>query len=132
MIDLRTLCGVTSGLVIGVALMIACGDDSPPAVDAATCDCPAGEAPLSGRIRQVTELIPLPAHVGGAGMAPCPEGAILLGGGCSVDAAGGALGLIDAGPRAFPGRISYACAWSSDSVLDNEGRATAICLVPAP
>lgn len=61
---------------------IACGDGHGSA-DAATCDCPAAEPPLNGRI-MVVQGTPasVPANSAAGATVDCPVGAQLLTGGC--------------------------------------------------
>lgn len=122
-----------AGAVVGVVLVIACSDDSPPRVDAATCDCPAAEAPLAGRITTVTTTRQIqppnpPAEDGRESVgASCPQGAILLSGGC--EAPGGPMMLLEV---SFPTDIgSWVCGWKNTDTIPITTKAIAKCLVPA-
>jgi hypothetical protein len=79
-----------SGAVCSVALILSCSDDSPNRADAASCDCPLAEAPVTGRAMEfeVADTLP-PANVGplngkGGAVADCPRGTFLLSGGCDA------------------------------------------------
>lgn len=125
----RTLLTLLAGAGFATATILACSDDSPSDADAATCDCPDAEPPLSGRIitRTVQEEI---APDGSAGPAAnCPTGAVLLGGGCRLSTPNGSIPLIEAGPTT--NGIAYQCVWESSSPMANTGTAHAICLMPA-
>ncbi len=118
------------------ALILSCSDDSPGDADAAVCDCPAAEPPLSGRLTTVenrrTSPGPSPAFILAA---ECPAGALLLGGGCDADPLAGSLVLRLAGIRAPAGETTlyYGCAWTN---TNNDSpqfvSAWATCLTPAP
>src|SRR5258708_7663196 len=56
---------LSTGVGIGVALVLSCGDDSPrraDAGDAASCSCPAAEPPLASRIVEVVKPFVVPAN----------------------------------------------------------------------
>lgn len=70
-------------VIIGMALVVSCADDSPGSADASNCSCPAAEPPLAGRVKFVTESgVVQPDSSTAARSAICPEGALVLGGGC--------------------------------------------------
>ncbi len=60
---MKTLIIALVGAAVACALILSCGNDSPGDADAhTTCDCPAAEPPLSGRIVRVTETLALAAQ----------------------------------------------------------------------
>lgn len=73
-----------AGMFAGVVLVLSCGDDSPGDVDAATCDCPAAEPPIAGRIMVVDLTTTIDAGSRGSTVATCPEGASRLSGSCTT------------------------------------------------
>src|SRR5262245_833728 len=80
------------GLSFGIALLLSCGEDSPPRADAMTpCDCPEAEPPVPPRIVEVTNTttVPppnLPLEDGRETVGvECPLGSILLQAGCSAN-----------------------------------------------
>ena len=80
----KTLLSCLVGITIGIGLVLSCSDDSPTRADAASCECPASEPPLAGRIVSVTSMA---TGAGSADVGPgasCPDGAVLLSGGCFV------------------------------------------------
>ena len=111
-----TWIATTAGaFVAGVLLVVACGDDSPGDADAATCDCPAAEPPLAGRITVVHGTRLIPANGADLAEAVCPMGATLLGGGCRL-AVPDSVFLEEAGPnRDAPAQPAYWCQWKSGS-----------------
>lgn len=121
-----------AGLGAGVSLVVACSDDSPGAADAAVCDCPAAEPPLTGRITSVRGMNPISAAGTGFASVDCPIGATVLGGACEVM-------NLDANVLVMESRFTrgsqqgYQCSWSAlNATASNTGIAEAICLVPAP
>ncbi len=122
------------GVAAGISFVIACGDDSPGDVDAAdaSCNCPAAEPPLAGRITRVrsdNNLSP-----GGTGLSGvfCPSGAIVLGGACEVAVSDTNVVLLSSRivPGAAPG---YRCDWSTvNATMARTGTAEVVCLTPAP
>lgn len=127
---LRLFPAVVVGAVLSAGLILACSDDSPHDADAASCDCPAAEAPLAGRIVERTDTIIISANGQGSGTAICPAGSTVLGGGCTVEASGAGVGntaLFDSGPRSG----GYTCGWLSTVPNPSTAKATAFCLVPA-
>lgn len=121
-----------SAFVAGVLLVVACSDDSPGDADAATCDCPAAEPPLAGRVIVVTGNRSIPASGADLAEAVCPTGATLLGGGCRL-AVPDSVVLEEAGPnRDAPAQPRYWCRWKSTAPDARMATAEAICLVPAP
>lgn len=122
------------GLVAGIALVVACGDDSPGDVDAAdaACNCPAAEPPLAGRITRVRADNNLSAGGTGGASAFCPTGATALGGSCEVATTDTNVVLLSS--RFVPGTApGYRCDWSTvNATMARTGTAEVVCLAPAP
>jgi hypothetical protein len=83
----KNLLLIASGLVAGVALVVACGTDGggpsdASAADAGACNCPSAEAPLDGRIRRKQVAIPIQTTGITSAVVSCEAGGIILGGGC--------------------------------------------------
>jgi hypothetical protein len=126
-----SLAYLVGGVVLGVALVVACGDDSPTDVDAAdaACNCPAAEPPLSGRITRVRADNNLSPGAGGAAAASCPAGALALGGSCEVAATDTNVVLLSSRFVAE----GYRCDWSTvNATMARTGTAEVVCLSPAP
>ncbi|MBK7070903.1 MAG: hypothetical protein IPH44_01265 [Myxococcales bacterium] len=122
------------GIAVGIALVVACSDDSPGDVDAAdaACNCPAAEPPLAGRITRVRADNNLsPGGTGGAAVG-CPAGAIALGGSCEVATTDTNVVLLSS--RFTPGSPEgYRCDWSTvNATMARTGTAEVVCLTPAP
>lgn len=79
---------VLAGVIAGVAFVVSCGDDSPSNADAATCSCPPAEAPIAGRVTTVSSVESVDAMSEGILSTGCPNGSILLTGGCTLEAVG--------------------------------------------
>lgn len=125
--------------IVSITLVLACSDDSPGTADAATCDCPASEAPITNT--RVVRVDGPDVNVDGAGAfagAVCPANAIVLTGGCYVTEEGTGTGalLSSAGPG--PVMVSSpATGWQCTYSRNNTGsivtvHAQVTCLLPAP
>jgi hypothetical protein len=128
---LNSLAILALGAVGGIALVVACSDDSPTDADAAVCDCPAAEPPLTGRIVAVRQSNPIVPGSGGGAAVACPAGSTILGGACEVETPDARVLLMES--RFFrTGNPQYVCQWSAlDATAANTGTAEAICLTPA-
>lgn len=130
--NIRRFADILSGVAVGALLVIACSDSSSPQADAATCNCPAAEPPLAGRIvEQASTAVLQPANPpaqdgrGDVGVL-CPAGATVLSGGCH--ATGGPTILLE---RAFPTENGWLCAWKNTDTIPITTKAIVKCLMPA-
>jgi hypothetical protein len=85
----RHILVLATGAAFGVAAVLSCSDDSPNRSDAATCDCPASEAPLAGRLffqDIIQTLGPAGGPEGGEKVIgiTCPAGGVFLTGSCTT------------------------------------------------
>lgn len=129
---LNSLALLAVGVVGGVALVVACSDDSPIDADAAVCDCPVAEPPLAGRIVSVRASGAITAGSAGGAAAACPAGATILGGACEVETPDARILLREARINRS-GNPQYVCLWNAEgATVANSGTAEAICLTPAP
>lgn len=137
----RTVALCSAGLVAGIILVLACGDDSPSEADAApTCDCPEAEPPLAGRIVFEEHGVALAATAG----AQCDlvDGAfpLVLSGGCRVvdDAvrASGDVKLVESYKKSENTEDGLMDTWmcTYDNATGDlvDVMITLTCLVPAP
>ncbi len=123
---------VVSGAVVGIALVLSCGDDSPPKADAAdpVCDCPAAEPPITGsRIVQVEATTTVPANDRGGADAGCPQGAIALGGGCAAEVGNAPQIVVE---QSIPFDTGWGCDWRNPTNSPIAVRAIVRCLKPGP
>lgn len=127
---MKTLATLLMGAVGATALIVACSDDSPGDADAAVCDCPAAEPPLTGRIAQVRGAdATLAANGSQVGVATCPAGATLMSGWCELTNASAQAALVSAGP--FPGQPqTWTCEWANYNAGTATVHAVAYCLTP--
>lgn len=125
------LLGGVCGAVVCLTLVLACSDDSPADADAAVCDCPAAEPPLTGRIVAVTASNPITAGVAGFATVVCPAGATVLGGACDVMTDDPLIQVQESG-FVRGAQQGYRCHWSAvGATVANTGTVEATCLVPA-
>ena len=127
---MKTLAMLLTGSIFSAALIVACSDDSPHDVDAATCDCPAAEPPLSGRIMQVrgTDVDVAPNNGAAAG-ATCPANSILMNGWCEFVDGGAQAALVNAGPSPSQPQTWF-CRWNNYNAGIGTVHAVAFCLMP--
>jgi hypothetical protein len=126
---MRSFALIIAGLLAGVIAVVSCSDDSPGHADAAACECPAAEPPLSGRIRQVTVMQPVGANANGGQVAVCPAGAQLISGGC-----GGPVGslpdIVIRQSLPSDGSPGWSCDVHNNELTPVTIRVVAFCLVP--
>lgn len=121
---------LAAGMAAGAMLVISCSDDSPGSADAATCDCAPAEPPIAGRVQVITNTQTAPPNQSGIQSTRCPEGSVLLGGGC---------GTIDGQPADIVLRQSrpstsgdgWTCDIQNQSATPITIKVEARCLVPA-
>lgn len=128
---MKNLALILSAGLAGAVVVVACSDDSPHDVDAATCDCPAGEPPItSARIHRVeSAMSTISVGTSGGASAACPAGEVLVTGGCTVLVDSGGLGLLDSLPV---DPINWTCTWRNSGTSDAQVRAIVNCLRPTP
>ena len=120
-----------SVFLAGMALALSCSDTSPLGADAGTCDCPASEPPIAGRIMTVTGTQIIPAgDRGGQGVA-CPQGTQRLVGSCMTDdiATIRNVTLEQSGFRVGD-RHGWACYFKNNELNPVTIRVSIDCLVP--
>ena len=116
----------------GIAMLPSCLDDSPRGVDAATCNCPASEAPIAGRTI-VSESAPLTIPAGGrlsVGLA-CDRGMQFLSGSCT---AADPTTLEDIALTQFgfdPKSSGWGCSFKNNKLAAVQVKASVLCLKPA-
>lgn len=124
---MRDVALVLGGAAVAVTLLLSCSDDSPTDADAAVCDCPT--------LTTVEDIRP---DAGGApgsvfAIARCPEGSMLVGGGCEAEVGvgqGDQFRLYQAGGRAASGPPVYTCRWDNPMGVTATVTAWATCQVP--
>lgn len=131
---MKTLASLVAGAVGAAALIVACSDDSPGRVDAATCDCPAAEPPIPGRVTRLRSLDEtLQANSGVAAIVACPSGATLVTGWCDFENMPGTppqLALVRSGSSPAAAN-TWLCDWQNYNGGSATVHAEAVCLMPA-
>lgn len=123
-------CGlIVAGMVAGAMLVISCSDDSPGTADAATCDCPAAEPPLAGRIEAVTGTQEIPPNGIGGQSTQCPDGSVFLSGGCGTPDGSSPDILLRQSAPSTTGR-GWFCQFRNNENVPVTIQASAYCLVP--
>ncbi len=120
-----------AGVLIGIASMLSCGDDSPGNADAASCECPAAEPPIAGRIIVVDQTQVIAANSDGVGGAGCPPGAHILTGSCTVDTfTGRDVILRQSGFYGLVPPTDWNCSFRNNEAVPVTIKASAVCLMP--
>jgi hypothetical protein len=127
-----------SGVALGVVFVISCGP-SVAHVDAAdaSCNCPASEPPLTGRIVTYTGTTTIKANSTGISEALCPNvGAqlvhgVVLSGGCEPSGSLIPNNLTLVGTGAAATDIGWGCKWNNQSATDIVITTYVRCLNPA-
>ena len=134
---MKPLVYVLVGAVSAAALVIACSDDSPGDADAAACDCPAAEKPITASrlVRMDGIDIETVSVGGGAASVICPAGGVVITGGCYTltDPSGSGVSLSASGP--LPASTAAAIGWQCEYGRNTSGsdatvRAQVTCLMP--
>jgi hypothetical protein len=125
------------GTAFGIASIVSCSDKAThsDAADAASCNCPAAEPPLTGRfitVKAVASIDPASTgHIGAVGVG-CPTGTQLISGGCTgvgvsvPDVVVQVTGFDPDNPKA------WSCVFKNNQATNADVQASAICLKPAP
>ncbi len=136
---MKRLVSLLAAALAGAVVVVACSDDSPKDADAAACDCPAAEAPLTAtRMHRVDDGGTIAANSIADATAGCPAGELFVSGSCYIDTDNTAREVT----------LMYAGALPSDATSEARGwgcrfvnrsatatatyRAQALCLRPAP
>ena len=133
---MKNLPSMLFGVFLGIAFVLACGEDSPTPADATpdatTCECPAAEKPIAGRIVVIKNDVTIPAMDNAGESAPCllaGSGSILLSGSCDVPSNSTTVTLTRAGfGETSPN--DWTCEWTNSGVAPVAAQVLAKCLVP--
>jgi hypothetical protein len=120
-----------SGMLAGVVLVLSCGDDSPSRADAATCDCPAAEPPLAGRLVRVNQTVVIDPGTSGYQGAGCPTGSVLVSGSCTNSTSSGPDLTLQQSGFIRDDQQGWDCFFKNNSASPVTVKVTAICLMPA-
>lgn len=136
---MNTLPVAIAAAIAGALIVVACSDDSPHDADAAVCDCPAAEPPVTAaRIHRVETInVSVPPNGFGNPIVDCPASEVPISGGCEivVDNSAGRMVLMESHPFsnvAGGPTTSWRCSFKNDGGTGAaEVRAIALCLAPA-
>lgn len=123
----KSLALFAAGVAFSAAAIVACSDDSPGDADAAVCDCPAAEPPLSGRIINRTGDFMIPENGATVPSVDCRAGETVLGGGCQSSTPG----LVLRGSGVDHTRNGSTCSWQNTTAAAITATVVAVCLAPA-
>lgn len=119
-----------AGVIAGVAFVLSCSDDSPNHADAATCDCPAAEAPIAGRIMVVSNTRVIAANARGGEGIGCPAGAALLTGSCTTQSVNPLRDVTLEQSGFYENEDGWACFFKNNEATPVTIKVSARCLVP--
>ena len=121
-----------TGAAFGVATVLSCGDDARHS-DAATCDCPASEAPIAGRIVTIdSDLVTVQPGAQGAPGIACDPGMQFISGSCSDPTVLTGLDDVVLQEAAFDKASgSWGCVFKNNKASAIRVRATVLCLKPS-
>lgn len=136
---MKTIPAVVAAAFAGALIVVACSDDTPHDADAAVCDCPTAEAPITAsRINRVESgYASVAPNDVGVPSVDCPASEVLISGGCEigVDNSAGRIVLAQSHPRSVPvggPSTGWSCFFRNDGGTGAaEVRAVALCLAPA-
>lgn len=124
---------------VGAVAVVACSDDSPSDADAAACDCPAAEPPITAsRLHRVDSAVQQAAvNTVSIPTANCPQGELLISGSCYIDADRTprqvwvqSSGMLPSGASMDGG--AWVCNFANNDLTNTaDVRAQALCLRPA-
>ena len=121
---------VATGIAVGGACLVSCSDDSPGQADAA-CGCPAAEPPLTGRIQRVTDTSTMQANGDAVVTALCPDGALIIGGGCATSPEGSVYDVVLRFSHQDDTGRGWICLFHNNQATAVDIRSSVYCLVPA-
>ena len=126
----KSLALILAGAATATTLVVSCSDDSPGDADAAACDCPAAEPPLTGRIVRIedrrTSMGVVPSS-----FAACPANSTLLGGGCFTEGGERLTPRLIMSGEPSGGTNNFVCEWANPTMVEVTTVAWATCLNPA-
>lgn len=136
---MKSLPAAFAAALAGALIVVACSDDSPHDADAAVCDCPAAEPPISAaRVHRVESgNVSVAPNSFGMPIVDCPANEVPISGGCEIvlDNSAGRMVLMESHPfsnvTGGP-TTSWRCSFKNDAGTGAaDVRAVALCLAPA-
>jgi hypothetical protein len=128
---IKSIVQVSIGAAFGVGMVLSCSDGSPHRSDAATCDCPASEAPIAGRVVIVDgSLRTLQAGELGGASVGCMPGMQFLSGSCSNADPTAPEDITITQFGVDRATFNYGCVFKNNKTVPVQVRASAVCLRP--
>jgi hypothetical protein len=123
---------LVAGLLAGAISVLSCSDDSPGKADAATCDCPAAELPIAGRIVVVDQTRIIGPNSRSIEGAECPPGALRLSGSCTTALVNPVrdVTLEQSGFYDATDLRSWSCNFRNNEATSVTVKASVVCLMP--
>ena len=123
---------VTCGGVAGVLLVMSCSD-SPPHADAAVCDCPAAEPPLTASRYEIRDsTFTIPASGTGGTSVGCSTGALFVSGSCTTATLNPIKDVTLQQAGFYEQAEGWNCRFRNNETTPVEIKASIVCLKPAP
>jgi hypothetical protein len=119
---------LAAGAALGIGIVVACSDDSPSDADAAVCECPAAEPPLSGRVVLHTTTVPLPPQSNEGDGRVCDAGGMVLTGGCRFELGSQQITLTESGINV--NGTGWSCRWNNPTDTPSQAFVQVACLYP--
>ena len=126
---IKSMLLVLSGTVFGIGFVLSCGENSPQRSDAATCDCPASEPPIAGRVvakaSPPVTIGPGESDLAGVG---CDSGTQLISGACEEEGESAAdnITLQQSAPNSQ--LTGWNCVFKNNEAVPVPVKAVALCL----
>ena len=121
-----------AGMIAGGILVLSCSDDSTNKADAGTCDCPAAEPPLAGRIMVVDQTQIIGPNSTGTQGTECLAGALRLTGSCTTATLNPVrdVTLEQAGFYNAADQRGWDCHFRNNEATAVTIKASVVCLIP--
>ena len=126
------LVALSAGVLAGIALVLSCSDDSPGHADAASCECPAAEAPIAGRITIVQQTFVVSANARGGIEGGCAPGATMLTGSCTTDTVNPLRDVTLEQSGFYAQENGWYCRFKNNEAAPVTVKVSIRCLNPAP
>lgn len=128
---IKSLILLSAGVAFGIATVLSCSDDARHS-DAATCDCPASEAPIAGRIVAIdSDVITIAPGQQGTASTGCSPGMQFISGSCgqpNLQTTDDITLQIAAFEKTTSG---WLCVFKNNKTVPVQVKATILCLKPS-
>lgn len=129
---IKSLILLSTGTAFGIGMVLSCGENSPQHSDAATCDCPASEAPIAGRATTIEgDLVSIGPGAQGLAAIACDPGMQFLSGSCTA-AIHPVFDDITLQQAGFDKATSaWFCVFKNNKAVAVQVKASVLCLKPS-